>query len=161
MNKAISFLYSFATVAVTAFICSYFVQTGMSDFYKALQMPALTPPDEVFPFIWSVLYVLMIVSFYRVLQSSQIMNVQTATLLFLGQLVLQILWCYLFFYQGYLLYALVVMFLLLWTVWRMIHSFKSIDELAGNLQYPYLLWLLIATYLNISVIYLNGNEVML
>lgn len=158
MSKMISALYSFAAVAVAAFISSYFVQTGMALFYANLQMPPLTPPDGAFPIVWSVLYLLMIVSFYRILQNADIMRVQTATLLFLGQLVLQILWCFLFFYQAYFLYALIVILLLLWTVWRMIGEFKIIDPAAGNLQYPYLLWLLLATYLNAGVVWLNGNQ---
>lgn len=158
MNTFINALYSFLAVAVTAFISAFFTNSGIAMFYGSLNMPPLTPPSVVFPFIWSILYVLMIVSFYIVLQNRQIMRVQSATLLFLGQLFLQMLWCYLFFYQAYFLYGLVVMVLLLLTVWRMIDQFKQISYQAGILQYPYFMWLLVALYLNAGVVYLNGNQ---
>lgn len=158
MNTIINALYSFAAVAVTAFISAFFTNSGIAFFYDTLEKPPFTPPNSVFPFVWSVLYVLMIISFYRILQNRRILQVQSATLFFLGQLFLQMVWCFLFFYQAYFLYALVVILLLLWTVWRMIKEFKSIDRFAGVIQYPYLLWLLLAVYLNIGVVYLNGNQ---
>ena len=83
------------------------------------------------------------------------MKVQSANLLFLGQLFLQMLWSYLFFGMGFYAPAFVVMVLMIWTVYKMIEQFKIINKTAGNLQYPYLLWLLFATYLNIGIAYLN------
>lgn len=158
MNKAIRFLYSFAAVAVTALICAYFTNSGKPLFYGNLTLPPMTPPDYIFPAVWTVLYTLMVVSYYLILNSSEIFRVQNASLLFLGQLFLQMVWCYLFFYSAYFLYALIVRALIIWTVWAMIGKFKNINETAANLQYPYLLWLLFAFYLNAGVVYLNGNQ---
>lgn len=157
MNKFIKFLYSFLAVAVTAFISAYFVDNGMALFYHQLQLPPLTPQDNVFPLVWSILYVLMIFSYYMILNSNEIMRVQNASLLFLGQLFLQMVWSYLFFYSAYFLYSLIVMVLLLWTVWAMIRKFQIINPAAGYMQYPYFIWLLFAAYLNAGVVYLNGN----
>lgn len=158
MENVIKFLYSFFAVAVTAAVSSYFVGFGMETFYHQLDLPVLTPPDAVFPVAWSVLYVLMVISFYLVLRESDDILVQKASLLFLGQLLLQMLWCYLFFYGAYFLFALIVLILLVLTVFAMIRRFKEINIIAGNLQYPYLLWLLFATYMNAGIVYLNGNQ---
>lgn len=157
MNKLLRFLYSFFAVAVTALISSYFVQHGMELFYHDLQMPALTPPDRVFPIVWSLLYTLMVISYYIVLNSADTMKVQSASLLFLGQLFLQMIWSFLFFYSAYFSFAGIVILLLVWTVWAMVRKFQTISPAAGYLQIPYLLWTIFAAYLNGGIIYLNGN----
>lgn len=158
MSKTLRILYSFAAVAVTAFICAYFVNTGKAFFYDQLNLPPLTPKNNVFPVIWSLLYTLMIISYYLILDGRNVLNTQSASLLFLGQLFLQMVWSYLFFYSAYFLYGLIVMILLIWTVWQMIRKFQIINPVAAKLQYPYFLWLLFATYLNAGVVYLNGNQ---
>ena len=155
MNNFLRFLYSFATVSVTAVVAAFFSARAMQTFYPSLDMPMFSPPDWVFAPVWSVLYTLMIISYYAVLSSADTMKIQSANLLFLGQLFLQMLWSYLFFGMGFFASAFVVMVLMIWTVYNMIEQFKTINKTAGNLQYPYLLWLLFAAYLNIGIAYLN------
>lgn len=156
MDKVIRFLYSFFSVAVAAFACAYFTDQGISTFYADLSLPPLTPENQVFPLVWSVLYTLMIISYYIVLNGNNIEKIQNATLLFLGQLLLQMLWTYLFFAKGLFLYSLVTIILLDFTVFEMLKSFKRINAIAAYLQYPYFLWLLFASYLNAGVVYFNG-----
>ena len=155
MNKILRFAYSFLSVGITAVVAAFFSSRAMQTFYPSLNMPPFSPPDYVFAPVWSILYTLMIVSYYMVLNSSDTMKIQSASLLFLGQLFLQMLWSYMFFGIGFYGSALVVMALMIWTVYKMIERFKTINETAGNLQYPYLLWLLFAAYLNIGIAYLN------
>lgn len=155
MENLIKFLYSFFAVAITAAICAYFVGFGLKVFYHSLVLPPLMPPDKMFPLAWSVLYALMVISFYLVLRQGDDTAVQKASMLFLGQLFLQMVWTYLFFYSAYFLFALIVMLLLLITVISMINRFKDINKMAGNLQYPYLLWLLFALYMNAGIVKLN------
>ncbi len=157
MNKFLRFTYSFATVAVTAAVAAFFSLQAMKTFYPSLNMPLFSPPDYVFAPVWSVLYTLMIFSYYIVLNSTDAIQTQSATLLFLGQLFLQMLWSYVFFGIGFYAPAIVVILLMIWTVYKMIERFKSINKIAGNLQYPYLLWLIYAAYLNIGIAYLNAN----
>lgn len=157
MNNILKFLYAFCTVAVTALICGYFSQYGLAVFYDSLNMPPFLPVNQVFPFMWSILYTLMIISFYLVLKNHDYIRTRQSVLLFSGQLMLQIIWCYFFFYTAYFLFAGITILLLIWTVAEMIKQFKSITPFAAYLQYPYFLWLIFAAYLNFGVIYLNGN----
>ena len=158
MENFVKFLYSFFAVAITALVCAYFNSFGLSTFYPNLILPPFTPSNMVFPVAWSVLYALMVISFYMVLRAGDGTLVQRATLLFLGQLLLQMVWCYLFFYGAYFLFSLIIILLLIWTVFIMIKRFQEINTAAGNLQYPYLLWLLFAAYMNAGIVYLNGNQ---
>ncbi len=153
MQHIFKFIVSFALVALTAALSSYLSYLGIDSFYDTLQLPLFNPPRMVFPIVWPILYVLMIVSFYIVLLRQ---NNQSAIFLFIGQLVLHILWCYLFFTKGLFAFGLVDLVLLIWTVFVMIKKFHDLDHTAAYLQYPYFLWLLFAAYLNAGVWYLNG-----
>ena len=157
MNKFLKFTYSFLAVSVTAVVAAFFSNQAMQTFYPNLNMPMFSPPDEVFAPVWSVLYSLMIISYYMVLNSADKTITQNATLLFLGQLFLQMIWSYMFFGIGLFTPAIIVIFLMIWTVYKMIEQFKSINKIAGNLQYPYLIWLIYAAYLNMGIAYLNTN----
>ena len=155
MNKIKNFAYSLALVGITATVASFFSMQAMRTFYHSLNMPMFSPPDAVFSPVWAVLYSLMIFSYFIVLNSSDKILGQSASLLFLGQLFLQMIWSYLFFGMGFFSSAVVVMFLMVWTVYKMIEQFKNINKTAGILQYPYLFWLIFATYLNIGIAYMN------
>ena len=153
MENILKFVTSFVVVAITAALSSYLSYLGVDTFYGNLSLPPLNPPNETFKFVWPVLYVLMIVSFYMVLQKE---NNTRAVILFIYQLLLHVLWCYLFFAKGLFMYGFIDIVLLDLTVMAMIGAFKNLSPWAGYLQYPYLLWLLFATYLNAGVWYLNG-----
>ena len=138
MNKIKNFAYRLALVGITATVASFFSMQAMRTFYHSLNMPMFSPPDAVFSPVWAVLYSLMIFSYFIVLNSSDKILGQSASLLFLGQLFLQMIWSYLFFGMGFFSSAVVVMFLMVWTVYKMIEQFKNINKTAGILQYPYL-----------------------
>lgn len=154
MTRMLKFITSFVVVAVTASISSYFSYLGINTFYDGLTLPPLNPPNEIFRFVWPVLYVLMIISFYFVLEKE---NNSKAIKLFVYQLVLHILWCFLFFAKGLFLFGFVDIVLLLITVWFMLKAFYALSPAAAFLQYPYFIWLLFATYLNAGICYLNGT----
>lgn len=157
MDHILKFVASFAVVALAAAVSAYFSYQGINTFYNTLVLPPLNPPNVVFPFVWRILYVLMIVSFYMILVRPQNQN---ATFLFLGQLVLHILWCYLFFVKALFAFAFVDLVLLILTLLAMIKQFYQLNHFSAYLQYPYFLWLLFAAYLNAGIWYLNGASLM-
>ena len=52
--------------------------------------------------------------------------------------------------------AFLVLIMLVLNVFWMIKKFYGLNHFASYLQYPYLIWLLFATYLNIGIVYFNG-----
>ena len=128
---------------------------GMGD-YRALNQPPLSPPGWVFPVVWTILYLLMGYASYRVLISgAEPTQIRRALILYGAQLALNFLWPIVFF--GFALYL--VAFLLLIALWVLIfltiRAFSKIDERAGDLLLPYLLWVTFAGYLNLGVYLLN------
>lgn len=99
MAKLAKFLYSTALVVITAWLCSYFTRYGIANWYESFEKPAVTPPNEIFAPVWALIYGLMIVSFYQILTAASSLR-QTAGQLFVAQLLLQIIWTFLFFYEA-------------------------------------------------------------
>lgn len=149
--------YAIITVFLTAFLSSYFNDYGMESFYYNLQFPPLVPPSAVFPIVWSALYALMIVSFFIVSVNADNELFKRCNMWYLGQLILHILWAYSFFYMGAMGIGAIILLLLCFNVYKMIKCFYRADKLAAYLQYPYMVWVLFATYLNIGFVYYNGT----
>lgn len=151
-----NFLYSLILVLITAFICSYFNHFGMKNFYSEINLSALTPPNVVFPIVWTILYATLVISFDMVLNHADKTKVRAAAQVFTLNLFLQALWTYVFFYNAYFLLGFAVLVVLDFVTMAMIKIFYGTDKKAGLILIPYLLWLLFASYLNWAVMDLNG-----
>jgi len=128
----------------------------ISTWYSTINKPSLLPPNWIFGPVWTLLYILMGISFYLV-WSSKINSKKISVVWkwFLGQLSLNLLWSFLFF-KWHLLWAAVLEIVILWLViLGNIIYFKKINKSAGNLLIPYLLWVTFASYLTIAVWRLN------
>ena len=129
---------------------------GMSD-YGAMEKPALSPPGWVFPVAWSILYLLMGYASYRVLESDATEAEKKKALILYGlQLAANFIWPLLFFGGGWFLLSFFWLILLWVLIYLTIRAFGRIDELAGNLLIPYILWVTFAAYLNFGIYVLNG-----
>lgn len=78
-----------------------------------------------------------------------------ACFFYLIQLLVNTLWSLFFFRLGLLFFAFLWLLLLAVLVIIMIIKFYKLKPLAAYLQIPYLLWLIIAGILNISIVILN------
>ena len=123
--------------------------------YKAAEKPPLTPPDIVFPIVWSILFTLMAISAARVWLTENSRMKNRAMIVYAIQLLFNFFWSILFFnFQAYGL-AFVWIIALWILILLMIVRFYNIDKAAGLLQIPYLLWVTFAAYLNFMVYQLN------
>ncbi len=130
--------------------------SGGTELYKTVTQPPLSPPGWIFPVVWTILYLLMGYSSYRVYTSGKPKEqVSRALKLYATQLFFNFLWPIVFFgFQWYL-----GAFFVLLGLWVMIlltlRVFTAIDETAGDLLIPYLLWVTFAGYLNLGIYFLN------
>ena len=121
--------------------------------YESLQKPPLSPPGIIFPIVWTILYVLMGIS-YGILESKNL-NDEKINLIYYLQLFVNALWSIFFFVFKWRLFSFIWIILLLVLIIIMIVKFYKKDKLSGILQIPYLLWTLFATYLNLSIYLMN------
>ncbi len=121
--------------------------------YNFLQKPFLAPPSIVFPIVWTILYILMGIS-YGILKDKSLIDSKTKTIYYL-QLFVNALWSIIFFTLKLRLFAFIWIILLDILVIVMIINFYKKNKLSGLLQIPYLLWVLFASYLNLFIYLLN------
>ena len=129
-------------------------RAGM-DAYDLLTKPPATPPDWLFPVVWTLLYLLMGIAMGLVWRSSSGRARKEDNALWSIQLAVNGLWPVLFFLlkaHGPAFFWLVGLIVL---VLFMIADFSRRNATAAWLSAPYLLWLLFAGYLNLGIWLLN------
>ena len=112
--------------------------------------PALFPPKILFPIVWTILYILMSISLYL---SSKYDN--EVYKLYGIQLVLNSLWSPLFFMFKTYLFSTIELIILLFIAIIMMYQMYLKNKTAGYLQIPYVIWLIFALFLNVSIFILN------
>lgn len=124
-----------------------------ASFYRELQLPGFAPPAWLFGPVWTLLYTMMAVAAWLVWRSSR--QSKTALWLYFSQLVVNVLWSWLFFawYQGALAFANIMLLIPLIIATALL--FWRHNKLAGWLLVPYLLWVSFAAVLNFSIWQLN------
>lgn len=136
-----------------AVVPSIFVFKDMK-VYNMFNKPPLSPPAILFPIVWTILYLLMSISIYRIMKTDN-KNKENARLIYYIQLVINALWTPIFFgLKEYFLSFLWILMLIILVI-TMIITFFKIDKLSAYLQIPYLIWLLFAAYINFGVFVLN------
>ncbi|MBQ3133140.1 MAG: tryptophan-rich sensory protein [Clostridia bacterium] len=128
---------------------------GGTDRYESLIQPPLAPPGWLFPVVWTILYILMAIGVWLVLQTRE-PGTYEAVQRYILQLLVNVLWPLIFFRLEWRLFAFFWLLLLLVLVSLTFASFRKFSKPAAYLLIPYLLWLLFAGYLNLSIYVLNG-----
>ena len=124
--------------------------------YRELRKAAWTPPDWVFPLVWSLLYLCM--SYAGALIATQPSELASLALaLWAAQIAFNGLWTPIFFGLQKLRAGMIVLVALWLLVLATLVAFWMVDSLAGVLFVPYLVWVSIAGALNWQVIKLNPD----
>lgn len=132
-------------------IVSFLIKNHMN--YESIIQPPFSPPSIVFPIVWSILYLLMGISYHLVSKNSQD---ESISILYKLQLGINLIWPILFFNFKWYFFSILWIFLLDIVVWLYFQKlFSSNYKISAYLLIPYLIWLVIATYLNIGVYLLN------
>jgi translocator protein len=152
MKLAFSLVLCLAVGAVEGLV----TRPEIPSWYAGLAKPSWTPPPLAFPVVWTVLYVLMAVSFWWLWNLATRSAARTRAMIwFLIQLALNALWSPVFFGWHGTRTALVVIVALFVAIAATIVTASRVDRLAAWLLAPYLLWVAYATTINIGVVAMN------
>ncbi|GBG13074.1 benzodiazepine receptor [Novimethylophilus kurashikiensis] len=150
-SKSLSLLLLVLAVALVAATAATGIHFQPGDWYEALQKPAWTPPNSVFPPVWSLLYLMIAIVGWRVFRSRD----STAICLWLAQLMANGLWSWLFFGLHQLPWALTDILIIAGLVGALVQHCWNVDRWVSFLLLPYLLWVLYAASLNGAILLLN------
>ena len=124
--------------------------------YDSLKTPFLTPPSYIFGIAWTVIYILCVISTYLFLSLTTDEELkQKGIINYYINMFINLLWTITFFGLGNLIAALILLILLYLSTLSMYLKYRKANKLPSNLLIPYLLWLLLALYLNICIVFLN------
>ena len=124
--------------------------------YQRLTPPPWAPPGWVFPVVWTILYALMGISAYLIhIEPKETEGRRTALTTYWVQLMINFSWSIVFFRFELLWGSVAVILALLVAVIVMVVRFRRISAAAAYINIPYILWLLLATYLNIATAVIN------
>lgn len=134
-----------------------FSSMGLTEWYPALQKPALTPPDWVFGPVWAFIYVLGALSavwFWDRYDMFQ-MRYWWINGIFRLNLLLNLFWSYIFFVEHQIGIAFIEINLLNLTTLALITLLWPIARRSALLLIPYFVWVSFATYLTYEILVLN------
>lgn len=145
-----------AVCQMAAILGSIFTTPAIPTWYAGLRKPDLAPPNWVFAPVWTILYLLMGISLFFILNvGPERRPVREPVVIFGVQLALNILWSYLFFGMQSPLLGLIGIVALWVMIVLTIVSFFKVSKLAALLLVPYLIWVGFASYLNYALLILN------
>lgn len=153
MNKSIKLILCILLPLLVGGVSGYFTSQSIPNWYVYLNKPSFNPPNYLFGPVWTLLYILMGISFYLVINKTNVNWLLVG--IFITQLILNFFWSFIFFNAHNLGLALVEIIILWASILAMIILFYKTNKWAAILNIPYLLWVSFATLLNYSIYSLN------
>ena len=154
MKKLIpSLLLTIGVGALAGFITA---GESSSDWYVNLAKPSYQPPSWLFSPVWTLLYILMGISFYYVWKKPLSRERNIALTIFLAQLLLNFLWSILFFSLHSPSLALIDIVMMWLAILLTIFSFSRLSKAAAWLLVPYIMWVSFAMILNWDIWRMNS-----
>lgn len=140
---------SIAIVVIAVILGNIFTSKSVnSSWYESIK-PSITPPNYIFPIVWTILFILIAISLYFALTSGQGKKEKGRVLvLFSINLILNVLWSFLFFYMRNVKIAFIDLILLWLSILYLIIFLWKIEKKASLLLLPYLIWVGFAGVLN-------------
>jgi tryptophan-rich sensory protein len=177
-NKTSRFLISIIICEFAGVIGSVFTAPEIGGWYKSLQKPSFNPPSWIFAPVWTLLFLLMGISFYLVWEKKWIVKNKIGTnkkawnslsqefyngkfeklniiLIFWLQLFLNVLWSVAFFGMNSPSTAFSVLLMLWISIVFTIINFYRVSKISAYLLIPYILWVSFAGILNFAILILN------
>lgn len=122
--------------------------------YEKLARPSWTPPNWMFPVMWTTIYVLISFAGARV---AGVEGSGYAMAFWAAQIAFNALWTPVFFGLRRLKGALLVMLPLWLSVLGCVVTHWQLDTMAGLAMLPYLIWITVAGALNYTVARMNPD----
>lgn len=143
---------SFATSALGGMI----VYSNLEPWYAGLERGPLSPPNWVFPVVWTILYILLPVGTWLGWRLAEGAMRRSLTIAFLINLALQLAWTAAFFGVHSPLLGLAFMLAIFVSTLNLYHRLWKLTRLGAELLLLQILWLIYAASLNVSVWVLNS-----
>jgi translocator protein len=150
MKKRLIYTLIVSIVIVFMFsaIASIFSSNNVNSPWYDSVRPSITPPNYVFPIVWTILYLMIAISFSFAYNSIKQKQKKVIIWSFLVNIILNSLWTVFYFGMKNLWMAFFDLLLIWASILQLIILLWNIDRKSSYLLIPYLLWVTFAGVLN-------------
>jgi translocator protein len=150
--------FGLATAGVAWYGSRYSRNGSRDPWYRRLEKPSFTPPDEVYPIVWTSLYAMMAWSGWRIWSAAPSRERKRALRLWISQLAANSKWARLFFGEHRPALALADVIALEVTIFSYIKAAHKVDRVAAHAFIPYAAWVAFTAVLNAEIARLKPRE---
>ena len=151
-NKNIIVIFTITILFIINYLILYIYPSRPDKWYEELKKPNLNPPNIIFPIVWTILYILIIISYYYGLNKIK----YEYWIIPIIHLLLNFSYSPVFFnYKQLLLSSIITLLTLVFAIITLIIFNLRITYI---LMFPYIIWLLFANYLSWSIFIINKNN---
>lgn len=146
MSKFKKYFYIFLPIilgSIVGFIIKDYID------YQYINKPLFAPPKVLFPIVWSIIYLLLGISYYLFKRDNGVSK------FYYVQLFFNYLWSILFFVFKFRKLSIFWIIALLIFLILMLIEFRRVNKTSFRLNILYLVWTVFATYLTIGIYVLN------
>jgi translocator protein len=133
-------------------------QEGRAIWYRGLDKPSFTPPQNVYPVVGTTVYAMIAWSGWRIWSAAPSRERNHALRLWISQLATQAKWSKLFFGEPSAGLAVADAVALEGMIFAYIKAARKVDRGAANAFIPYAAWVAFAAVLNSEVARLNPRQ---
>lgn len=151
MKKTLKSLFYLFFPLIIGGIIAFLIRNSID--YVALIKPPLAPPKLLFPIAWTIIYILMGISYY-IYKKEDKENTILDVIYYIG-LFVNALWSIIFFLWKARLLAIWWIILLDVLVALLLYLYSKSKKVSLYLNIPYMIWIIFATYLTIGIYILN------
>ena len=148
MKRWVVFAVMLIIVFIPGIIGGLFTTDAVRSDWYLQNRPPFTPPNYVFPIVWSILYFLIALSLYFCWMNADKKGKKNVAIVFGINLLANALWSILFFGLENALLAFIDLVLIWITIIVMIFVAGKIDKKSAWFLLPYLLWVSFAGFLH-------------
>ena len=154
MKKSFSIIIAVAICLSVGWLSSLLNRAPIATWYPMLEKSSFTPPDYVFPIVWSILYLMIGIS-AGLLYNVHNISKRPLLALFAVQLLFNVSWSFFFFSMQSPLLGFVNLLILVALGVAYFVGTLWIKRSSAMFFLPYLMWILFATYLNFYIVVYN------
>lgn len=146
-------IFNFIIVFLPWFISSIFINNS---FYNEIELPFFAPPSIIFKIIWPILYFLIALSIYYIMEKISIKNLSKnyKQALIINYILNQLFIPLFFGLKSPFLGFIIATAIFITSLFLYVES-ASINEKSGKLLIPYIMWNLFAAFLSLNIYLLN------
>lgn len=133
------------------FLSSLFSMNS-SSFYKSLNLPVFAPPSILFPIVWTILFILISISIYKVWDYS---SKEYKLTLLINYILNQLFTISFFVLKSPFLGFANSLAVFVSTLFLYFET-NEIDKKASKLLIPYIIWGLFASFLSLFIYFMNS-----